>query len=175
MNEWLKFALVGGVAYLISFSAFSPESSHWHYAQWSAAWLQAIGSLLAVAVALLYPLVTHRVKLRNMKSVVVYELEANMKLIREFSCRADSTLPTGEVIPSGMIGEAIVKNIDLRYWHKYGYEIAGADLNAFENLRDVNKHIESIVNNNEKHEGVRHLMQRSAAQSALKVYKENYG
>lgn len=55
MKEWMKFSLAGGGAFAISLIIFLPEMSNQHDINWSADWVQAIISLLAVIVALFLP------------------------------------------------------------------------------------------------------------------------
>lgn len=174
MKKWMKFAIAGGVGFFISFIIFVPKENYWHYSQWSAAWFQAIGSLAAVMVALFYPWIMQRVRLKNIKSVVSYELETNIKVVREISIRLEGAKPDASEFSILNLVERSVKDIDLRYWNKYEYEIANADLVTFERLRNINKYIEWIVNNNEKRVEIKHMQFISYAGKAVKNYENKY-
>lgn len=55
MKIGTKTALAGFAAFFITFTLSAPETSQWHFSQWSAAWIQAIGSIIAILVAIYVP------------------------------------------------------------------------------------------------------------------------
>jgi hypothetical protein len=174
MNNWVKFALVGGVPCLISLSIFAPETSHWHYSQWSAAWFQALGSLLAVAVALLYPMASKWKRLKNMQAAIENEMKSNVVILENLIDKGASQPVNGNISINVGLHNAYVSSLDIRCWEQYGYEVASIDLGVYDVMRSVNRHIDAIVNNKDGHELLRCTVQRGEAESAVKKFRDNY-
>lgn len=50
-----KFIIVGVLSFVVSFVFSVNDLSSWHYSQWNAAWVQALGSIAAIMVAIYVP------------------------------------------------------------------------------------------------------------------------
>ena len=112
---------------------------------WSA--LGAIGTLLAVCVALFFPLISKHFKLKKIRTLLALEIKDNHEQISKMK-PADFTskLPNGQEVPASALNCAYAENVKLRIWDEYRYKIASEKPLLFKQYREIYSHIETIAN-----------------------------
>lgn len=133
---------------------------------WNA--LASIGTFLAIAVALAWPLFNQYLRNNRIERLLKAEIRGNLKIISSMTAQ-EFELPGGHKISAAMHNDGLVKHIDLRLWQQFRYELAGERPESFDELSSVNMQAENIINASAVPDQIRIMMQCDAAKSyALK-------
>ena len=105
---------------------------------WSA--LAAIGTLLAVIVALLLPFLIPALRLNRIERLVRSEITHNTAVICNMISTEPRKLPDGMQVSALMNNDALVPHINLRLWNRYRYELASDRSKSYERFHLVNRY-----------------------------------
>lgn len=140
---------------------------------WSA--LGAIGTLLAVCVAVFYPMVTTRLKIIKMKNLIESEIKDNYQIVKNMVSKEDTTLPGGIKITAAQRNNELASHVKTRIWEEYRYKIASEEPEQYEKYSSINRYIEAIKSDREMPEAIRAAMLIDEANSFTKEYERRYG
>ena len=174
MKSWGKFAIAGGTGFFISFTIFVPETNYWHYTQWSSAWFQAIGSLLAVAVALLYPLYIRWNEIKQIEKVVEEELSETQFKVSEILRFYREGIPDHVGASAEQLAVAMSKTINIRLWIMYRDRLAIEKPSSYRLYKAINIHAEHIVAESINPHDATPFFQKKSAEEFDKKYKEMF-
>lgn len=138
---------------------------------WNA--LAAIGTLLAVAVALFLPTFNQYLRNNRIERLLKAEVQGNLKIIKNMTSQESRHLPGGQEISASMNNNALVLQIDIHLWHQFRYELAGERPESFEKFSSVFMRAESIIGAPSEPAQLRLLMQCDAAQSYVSKCEES--
>lgn len=141
---------------------------------WDSGWFQAGGSLLAVSVALFYPLIERFKKFHNMKRVLEIELKENVECVQDILSQGDGKHPDSAFLPAGFLKSEKTKSISLECWHQYRYEIAPVNALYFEKMKNINRHLEALIGLREQRTDVQVFLIDENARKVLRIYKEYF-
>ena len=141
--------------------------------------LSAIGSLLAVAVALLYPMASRLWAQLNIVKLIETEIKGNMQLIKQVSQANElqqTELPKDmPPIPTIMLTDALIKHLDLRNWNEFKYQLAIYSHSKYEKYGKLNKLVESICNKQIEPDAARLLLQLEESKKFMALFYKEFG
>ncbi|GHD46683.1 hypothetical protein [Marinobacter persicus] len=140
---------------------------------WTA--LAAIGTLMAVLVALLYPLSSKYFRNNRIEALIEAEIKGNFEKIRRMTSKEDHQLPRGQKIGAMEHNDALVKHVDLRLWEQYRYILAAERPVAFQKYQAINRHAEGVLDAPTKPALMRLTLQVTEAQSYVAKFEEAFG
>lgn len=140
---------------------------------WTA--LAAIGTLLAVAVALFMPTIGRYVKNNRLERLIRAEMGGNLQVIRNMTSRESRKLPDGREVTALQNNDALTPHIDLRLWRQYRYELAADRPDRYEALHAVNRFAEAILEAPAEPAAMRLMVQTDEAQSFVDALGKTIG
>ena len=140
---------------------------------WTA--LAAIGTLMAVLVALLYPLSTKYFRNNRIELLIEAEIKGNFDKIRHMTSKEDHQLPRGQKIGAMQHHDALVKHVDLRLWEQYRYILAAERPLAFQKYQGINRYAEALLDAPPNPAIMRLAVQVAEAQSFVARFEEVFG
>ncbi|MFB6261233.1 MAG: hypothetical protein ABEJ96_03525 [Thiohalorhabdaceae bacterium] len=140
---------------------------------WTA--LAAIGTLLAVAVALFMPTISRYVRNNRLERLISAEIRGNLQVIRKMTSRESRRLPDGREITAVQNNDALTPHIDLRLWRQYRYELAADRPHRYEAFHAVNRFAEAILEAPSEPAEMRMMVQTSEAQSFVDEFEKRIG
>lgn len=138
---------------------------------WSA--ISAIGTLLAILVALFIPIISQYRKNNHIEQVLKAEIEENFKTIKQISLD-NMTLSggplSGQTVPALQRNDALIPHIKLNMWLQLKYELATNRPENFQKLNDVNDSVELLYYSKSLPDSMRLTIQNSAAEQFTLKY-----
>lgn len=141
---------------------------------WSA--LGTLSTLAAVLVALFQPLLQSRRRDEHIRKLVQAEILANIDIVKNIAKAAPVSLPSPEgpiAVSPAMQVEALARNIDLRLWHQYRFDIAVVAPDTYQQLHSINRFAEAIIES-DVDPRVRTTFRIDAAQSFISQYQKTF-
>ncbi len=110
---------------------------------WNA--LAAMGTLLAVAVALLWPIYNQYLRNNRLERLLEAEVRGNLKIIKNMTSDKPTELPHGQIVLDFVKNDALAGHINIHMWLQFRYELAGERVNRFAKLNTVTASLCRIV------------------------------
>ena len=137
---------------------------------WSA--ISAIGTLLAILVALLFPIYSQFKKNNHIELVLLAEVKENYKQVKKISLESMPGPSKNQKIPAFQRNDAVIIYIKLNLWSQLKYELATNRPKSFKKFNDINNIIERLHYSKSQPENFRAILQSSAAEDFTSKYKE---
>lgn len=136
--------------------------------------LAAIGTLLAVLVAVLHPIISKIIRNRRIVSLIEEEIRGNHRIIRNMASPEIQRLPDGVEITASERNDALTELIDLNIWRQYRYDIATEKPDQFSIYQKINEHVEEIINIPREHQEYRKQIQKKEAELFMEAYEKEF-
>lgn len=136
--------------------------------------LAAIGTLLAVLVAVLHPIISKNRRNRRIASLIEEEIKGNHRVIRNMASPETQSLPEGVEMTENQRNEALTELIDLNIWKQYRYDLASENPDQFSVYQKINEHVEEILNVPKEHQTFRTQMQKKEAELFIEAYEKEF-
>ena len=137
---------------------------------WNA--LAALGTLLAVVIALFWPIFNQYLRNNRIERLLEAEIRGNLTIIKNMTSEESIRIPGGPEVSASKNNDALTAHIDLHLWHQFRYDLAGERPKSFEKLGAVNMYAESIINAPTEPAQLRLLMQCDAAKTYVSRCKK---
>jgi hypothetical protein len=143
---------------------------------WSA--ISAIGTLLAILVALFFPIYSQYRKNNHIEQVLKAEIEENLKTIKQINVE-NMTLSggpsSGQEVSALQRNDALVTHIKLNMWSQLKYELATNRPKTFQKFNDINDSVELLYYSKTLADPMRLMIQNSAAEKFTSKYNNLFG
>lgn len=140
--------------------------------------LSAIGTLLAVLVALAFPIVESIKSKRRTANLIESEIRRNFLVIRGMRTTESVTLPGPENIVLSALDqhEALRGSIDLRLWEEFRYKLASTSPALFQRYEKINRHAEAILDaKKEDNMSMRVVITSNESKGFVNCYESYFG
>lgn len=140
---------------------------------WTA--LAAVGTLLAVLIALFSSTISTWRNNRRITKLIEAELRGNMQIIRNMRSSESRKLPNGIEVSAAQNNDALRGHIDLRLWHEFRYQLAASNPSKYQKYQDINRYAEAVLDANMESPSMRMILQTNGASSFIGIYEEVFG
>ena len=130
---------------------------------WTA--LAAIGTLVAVLVALFTSTISIWRNNRRIARLIEAELLGNMQIIRNMCSRESRKLPDGIEVSAAQNNDALREHIDLRLWHEFRYQLAASNPSKYQLYQDINRYAEAVVDATMEPPAIRMMLQAALSKT----------
>jgi hypothetical protein len=139
--------------------------------------ISAIGTLLAIIVALLFPTCSQYNRNNHIERLLEAEIKGNAEKISQIS-RENMTLKggplNGQMMPALQRNDSLVLHIKLSMWNQFKYELATNRPDSFKKFNDVNDQVELLFFSKTQPDPFRLAVQSSAAENFTLKYNEMF-
>lgn len=136
--------------------------------------LAAIGTLLAVLVAVLHPMISKIMRNRRIISLIEEEIKGNHRIIRNMASPDIHRLPQEVEFTGSQRNDALTELIDLNIWKQYRYDLASEKPDQFIAYQKINEHVEEILNIPKDHQKFRSEIQKKEAELFMEAYNKEF-
>ena len=137
--------------------------------------LSAIGTFLAVGVALFHPIWSKAKKIKHIEKVLRAEVNSNAKHINKVSLE-DLVLKGGpmheERIPALQRNDLELRSVKLNMWLQFRYELAADNPKSYDKYNQINEQVERLISVESQHAALRLVVQVSTAEKFNQQYKK---
>ncbi len=140
---------------------------------WTA--LAAVGTLVAVLIALFGPLLKELKRAKKIERLIAGEIERNIEIVKIMSEKQALKNPDGTTYYPKIAPEEISRIVKFGLWEEYKYKLADDRPEKYEKYHNINQHLHAISNIGEIKKSLRQMTFDEEVSSFIKKGKDELG